>query len=475
MNHSFRLGTVAIVLMATLTLFLSGCNKSQEDIQVSAPLFKVGTAISTKTPLSGVIKGTLLSDSTYTVNGNVFINEGDTLVIQPGARIHFDGKGVWSFIVKGSILSLGTQLKPIWFTVPTAKKTDQLGADPTKDPAYQGLWGGILGETTFKNIIIKWTHLEFGGGTVTTSPVSFIANGGKAYVISSANSNGVVVLEDSWVYGAVDDPIRPFGGKYNVMRNTFEKCGFTGGEAFNVKGGTVGNFAYNVIIGAATNGPKASNNGQKPGQPQTDILMYNNTIIHSGYRRTADGRGGSINFEEGAKGGFYNNLIVNCKYGPRVVGATATYSGNALVVADTANIKYGYNYQYVDSLKMANQIYPVGFYTKPQASDIPAPSYLPTGYKLGQAFDGTAAVQKNNPLLVNFPLPYTASKNVGDVSFQGTWNFRLQSTSPALGKGTTAFQAYQVVPVSVNFGSTEITPPSADLGAYPSNGKGNQH
>jgi hypothetical protein len=470
MKHQIRLClAVAAGLMAGLT----GCTKS-EDVQVSAPLFKVGTAISTKTPLSGIVKGTLLADSTYTVNGNVFVN--DTLVIQPGAKLNFDGKGVWSFIVHGSLLSLGTQAKPIYFTVPTAKKTDVLGADPTTDPAYQGLWGGILGETDFKNIIIKWTHLEFGGGTVVTSPVTFIANGGKAYVVSSANSDGVVVLEDSWIYGAVDDPMRPFGGKYNVMRNTFEKCGFTGGEAWNVKGGTVGNFAYNLIIGSATNGPKASNNGQKPGQPQTNVLFYNNTIVNSGYRRSADGRGGSINFEEGSKGAFYNNLMVDCKYGPRIVGATTSYSGNALVVADTANIKYGYNYNYVDSLKMANQIYPVLFATKPQATDTPAPSsFLPATYKSGQAYDGTAVVGKNNPLFVNFPLPYVASKKVADASFVGSFNFRLQSTSPAIGKGTTTFQPLAAVPVSANFGSTEITPPSADAGAYSSNGKGNQH
>ncbi|MFD2934676.1 hypothetical protein [Spirosoma flavum] len=473
MNYQNRLGlaAVAVGLIAGLT----GCSKS-EDVQVSAPFFKAGVAISTKTPLSGVVKGTLLADSTYRVTGDVFINEGDTLVVQPGAKVHFDGKGVWSFIVKGSLLSLGTQEKPIYFTVPTATKTDVLGADVTKDPAYAGLWGGILGETMFKNIIIKWTHLEFGGGTVVTSPVSFIANGGKAYVVSSANSDGIVVVEDSWIYGSVDDPMRPFGGRYNVMRNTFEKCGFTGGEAWNVKGGTVGNFAYNVVIGAATNGPKASNNGQKPGQPQTNVLFYNNTLVANGYRRSADGRGGSINFEEGSKGGYYNNLMVDSKYGPRIVGATQSYSGNALVVADTANIKYGYNYNYVDSLKMANQIYPVLFTTKPQTTDIPAPSsFLPAGYKPGQAYDGSAVVQKNNPQFVNFPLPYVATKKIADASFVGTWNFRLQSTSPAIGKGTTSFSPLTVVPVSPNFGSTEITPPSTDMGAYPSNGKGNLH
>ena len=163
-------------------------------------------------------------------------------------------------------------------------------------------------------------------------------------------------------------------------------------------------------------------------------------------------------------------------YGPRIVGVTASYSGNALVVADTANIRYGYNYNYVDSLKMANQIYPVGFTTKTQTTDIPAPSsFLPTGYKFGQVYDGSAVVQKNNPMFVNFPLPYVATKKIADASFVGTWNFRLQSASPALGKGTTSFSPLTVVPVSANFGSTEITLPSTDVGAYPASGKGNQH
>ncbi len=462
------------MLALSLATGLLGCSKS-EDVQVSEPIFKIGQAVSTKTPLVGPIKGTLLSDSVYRVSGDVFINEGDTLLIQPGAKVYFPGGTgqVYSFIVKGTLLSLGTQAKPVYFTVPTANKTDTYGADPTADPAYKGLWGGILGETTFKSIIIKWTHIEFGGGKLGTSPVSFLANGANSYNISTANPDGILVLEDSWVYGGVDDPIRPFGCRFNVMRNTFEKGGFTGGESMNIKSGTVGNFAYNLIVGSATNGPKASNNGGK--NPQTSVMMYNNTIVASGYRRAAAGRGGSLNFEEGAKGAFYNNLMVNCKFGPRIVGATANYNGNALVVADTANIKYSNNYNYVDSVSIANQIYPVGFTTKPQPTDIPTPStYLPAGYKPGQAYDGTAVVGKNNPLFVNFPLPQT-TKRLGDVSFVGNYNFRLQAASPAAGKGTTAFAPLSVVPVSANFGSTEITAPGKDAGCYQLDGTGNKH
>jgi hypothetical protein len=450
------------------------CTKSSdEQVVVSVPLFKVGQAVSTKTPLSGPIKGTLLADSTYKVGGDVIVNETDTLVIQAGAKIYFPGDKPYCFVVKGSLLSLGTQEKPIYFTVPTAVKTDTYGADPTKDPALKGLWGGILGETMFKRIILKWTHIEFGGGKLGTSPVSFLANGATCYAISTSNPEGTLVLEDSWIYGALDDPIRPFGCKMHVVRNTFEKCGFTGGEAMNIKSGVVGIFAYNLIVGSATNGPKASNNGGK--NPQTEIQMYNNTIVHSGYRRSAAGRGGSTNFEEGSKGVYYNNLMVNCKFGPRVVGATANYNGNALVVADTANIKGGYNYSYVDSLKIANEIYPTGFAQKPSAFDIPTPSsFLPADYKPGKVYDGSAVVGKNNPLFVNFPLPAQVTR-LGDISTVGVFNFRLQASSPAIGKGYTGFNPLSVVLVDKNFGATNIPLPNKDMGAFPSDNSGNKH
>jgi hypothetical protein len=457
----------------SLALLFSSCSKS-EDVKVSAPLFKVGAEINTKTPLSGFIKGTLSSDSTYTVDGDVFIGENDTLVVQPGARIHFPGNAPYCFVVKGTFLSLGTQEKPIFFTVPSAVKTDAYGADPTLDPAFKGLWGGILGDVAYKSIIIKWTHLEFGGGKLGTSPVEWLGNGKNAYTLSSANPDGIFVLEDSWVYGSLDDPFRPFGGKFNIMRNTFEKCGFTGGEAINIKSGSVGNFAYNMVIGMATNGPKASNNGGK--NPQTNFYFFNNTIVECGFRRSSQGRGGSTNYEEGSKGACYNNLMVNCKYGPRVVGATGDYNGNALVVADTAHLEYGYNFNYVDDLSTANEIYPTGFGTKPKSTDIPAPSsFLPESYQIGQVYDGSKAIGKNNPNFVGFLLPRSTTYKLGDISTVGNSDFHLKSGSPALNVGYIGFDPLKVVPVDPIFGSSEITAPGKDMGAFQSDGSGNQH
>jgi hypothetical protein len=274
------------------------------------------------------------------------------------------------------------------------------------------------------------------------------------------------------------------------MRNTFEKGGLFGGESLNIKSGCVGNYAYNVTIGSATNGPKASNKGANT--TQTNVYMYNNTIVNSGYRRNADGRGGSLNFEEGSKGVAYNNIVVNCKYGLRILtapkGASTQYSGNPLPPADFAHISYGYNFYYVDSVKRANQIYPVESGTGvPTGDNVDTPNfttlgitvsskYPPTATDLVTAYSATAAVQASgtNPKFVNFTLPYNGKPS--DIAYATGFDFHLQSGSPALGKGYTGFTPLDAgVPLNDNFGSSGITPPNKDLGAYPSDGSGNKH
>ncbi|MCD8538587.1 MAG: hypothetical protein LRY55_01635 [Leadbetterella sp.] len=399
----------------------------------------------------------------------MFINEGDTLLIQPGAKVLMDGN--FNFIVKGTFLSLGTQEKPIFITAKSAVKTDTYGADPTADPAYKGLWGGILCEPASKLVVLKWTHIEFGGGIVATSPVSGIANGANTQPVFFQNPDGVLVVEDSWFYGSLNDNLLVKGGKINIMRNTFEKSGFTNGEAVSIESGTVGNCAYNLIVGAATNGFKVTNIGGK--NPQTDVAIFNNTIINSGFRRNKAGRGGSIDYEEGARGMAYNNIIVNSKFGLRVVG-NGTHLGNTLVMADTLNLKYGHNYYYADSISVANEIYPTGFITNPKPTDIPVPSYLPAGYKPGQVYDGSAVLEKNDVAFVNFPLPQPNRKYI-QVSFKGNYDFKLKPTSPAIAKGFVDFKPIASVPVHEHLGSTVISLPSKDLGAFPADNSGNKH
>ena len=429
-------------------------------MQISTPPLQIGQVVSDSVPLTGAIKGTMLSGKTYTLSGDVTVNEGDTLLLQKGVKVYMTNNA--DVIVKGTLLSLGTKDQPNYFTVKDGVKTNDQSVNPDNDDAYKGLWTGINCDVTCKLLVLKWTHIEFGGGVYTTPPVAGTKANDNSFVVLFQNVDGVFVMEDSWVYGGIDDPIRLKGGKFNIMRNTFEKSGKTGGDAINVKSGSVGNMAYNLFIGSATTGTKASNKGGTP--IQTNVNMYNNTYVNSGFRRVESGRGGSVNYEEGSKGKAYNNLIVDCRFGFRIVNDP---------LADTLHLNYGNTYNYNSTLETANEIYPTGYITKPQASDFPSPSsFLPTGYTLGAIYNGSSVVAKNNPKFVNYTLPQTNFKKIATV---GSYNFHLATGSPCVGKGSTAFSPLNVVPIDPNYGSTEITLPGKDIGAFQTDGTGNQH
>ena len=461
---------LAFVFLLTNT----GCKKwSDEKLDLFKPAQQVAKPISDAAPLQGNITGTMLSGKTYTIGGDVTIKAGDTVFIQPGVHVNVTNKA--GIFVQGSLISLGTKAAPVWITVDALQqqKNDAPNQDPSKDPAFAGGWAGIYCSSTCPMLILKWTHVEFGGSGLTNTQGPLVnQSAGTAFSILFQNKDGIVVMEDSWLYGGVDDPVRISNGKISIMRNTFEKGGLHGGDCLNAKGGTVGDMAYNLFVGLATNGQKASNKGQPVGAAQTNIRMWNNTFIACGYRQIQTGRGANINFEEGARGMAYNNLMVNCKFGLRIVNNPP---------ADTANIRYGNNYEYGDSLSVVNQIYPTnaalsGGWTVPQPTDIPSfTTFLPAGYKPGDSYDGTPVVQANNPLFYNFPLPVPGGIPLQGIQAVGKYDFRLQAKSPALGKGYTGFSPLAVVPVHPVYGATEITPPGIDIGAFQFNGTGNQH
>jgi hypothetical protein len=448
--------------------FLFSCTKTDHK-ELWKAVIVPASPVSDSIPLTGTIKGTMLAGKTYTVGGDIIINEGDTLTIQEGVTVNFTG--TYGLGVKGSLICLGTKEHPNRFTFLGATKTDQYGYDPNRDSAYKGRWIGIMGGINCPMMILKWTHVEFGGTPVPKdSKIAPIST--KPYPLFFQNPAGIFVLEDSWLYGSVDDPFRILGGKIAVFRNTFEKCGYTGGEAMNAKAGTIGNFAYNLCIGMATNGPKLSNSGAAAGVPGSNVRMYNNTIVNCGYRRSLSGRGGSINFEENAAGMAYNNIIVNCRFGLRIVQNP---------IADTANIRYGYNYTYADSSSVANNIYPSYdvsvCITRAMPTDFPSPStFLPAGWKAGDTYIAPASLLgANDPQFINGPVPMPHGLNLADISFVGGYNFRLKATSPCINKGYTDFVSRSDVPIDHKYGATESTPPGKDLGAFQINGAGNQH
>jgi hypothetical protein len=437
-------------VLAAVFLFsavITGCTK---DDKKEDPIDQDGitTITDAMTELGGMMRGTLKSGRTYTLKGDLIIPENQEIIIEPGVTLIApkDNSGIgYEITVIGSLIAQGTSTQPILMTVPADQRK--------RENVFAGLWGGIQCDEKAKLLLLRWVRMEYlgdqgGPGTPRAGRVR--------YGIWTQSPDTEIIMEDSWIYGCKDDVYRPNGGKINLVRNTFEFCGENGGDGLNVKSGTVGNIAYNLFIGGATNAFKPSNEGA--GAVQTNIMVYNNTVLNSGWRRPGMSRGANINFEVGARGGAYNNIIVNCKRGIRV-----------LQDADLQNVRIDHNLYYATHQEMVNQFIP----TDAEASTLQT---------LG-ANNIYGAILENNPLFVNYNIDefayaqYEAGENQPDnMNAVGTYNFRLQAGSPARGKGTTNF-----IPVNVNWQyatgqrAPSIMMPNVDLGCYPSSGQGNNH
>lgn len=450
------------VAAAAGLLILASCSKN-DNVQTSTPPLQVGQAV-TDTVTGGAIYGTMQAGQTYNITRDITVPAGDTLLLQSGITINM-GPGT-DFIVKGTFISLGTQTAPNFITAANTTRNDAPIAITSyaSDPAFQGKWLGMNCETTCPLFVLKWTHVQYAGGTFIGTPVTGVTAGTASFGIMFQNPTGVFDMEDSWLYGTVDDAVRITYGKINIMRNTFEKCGSNTGECVNVKSGTVGDIAYNMFMGSATNGSKISDAGATA--TQCNVTCYNNTYVDCGFRQAStSGHGGSIDLEKNGTAQIFNNLLVNCKIGLRIVNT-----------ADTIHATYGNTYFYGDDATITGEFYSVGDVTHPEPTDIPVPSsYLPATYIFGDgaAYDGSKVVGLNNPMFKSFTLPLA---NYAEYNYVTGYDFHLTAGSPAVGKGSaTSVTPKALVALNGNFGATEVTAPGTDEGCYQSNGKGNQH
>jgi hypothetical protein len=288
-----------------------------------------------------------------------------------------------------------------------------------------GSWGGFQCDSA-QAVTIKWAHIDnTGGPDPSGSP--------RKSVFVSAPIN--VDIEDSWFTNGQDDLIRlGKGAKITILRNTILCSGSTDGEAINLKTGVTGVVAYNVIYSQAGTGVKLETNDLVP-IPQTNVDVHNNDMISNGWRRgqAEPGRGVSVGLN--AKANIYNNIIVD------------DYQGLEIFVdADTLNTKYGNNLFYASQdtyadttgggnlqISIRANFYPSDGAGKPQSTDLisNAVGNLDPMFK---SFDGKVAT------------PNGASTSN---------DYHLLAGSPAIGKGNATY--------------------NADIGAYTSDGKGNQH
>lgn len=493
---------LAGLLIATTISAISCKKKSSEDVQLSEPLLVVGTSIQdTIIGEAGpeTIKGTMVSGKNYHIYADVTINQTDTLYLQPGVHvyIHGDGKSPETsptFKVNGTLVSDGKKGSENWFTVfetPTVPKSNpDIFQDPATDPAFAGYWGGFQCGPNTNLVALRWTHVEYTGGPWGADATDYgQAQGDPKFTLYMNNTSGTfgkLIIEDCWIYGSKDDCIRPANCYLSIMRNTFEKVGQTGGEGVNIKNAAFGDVAYNLSIGAAANGLKIAGTSTDG----TLVNIYNNTVVNCGYRQTKPGRNGSINTETNSGGFIFNNIIVNCKSGLRV-----TFKSTKGNLSDTANTRYNNNLTCIGrGTKMIfiepNQI------TRKQSHDLCSYTNGDWNTTVG-GYDGTNILNdslKYDPLFYNYNVQANSSGTEYLNNFRKPGaDFRLLPGSPAInagvyigGTGIHAIPAYtpgyggaKTFPMTVllvggTYGAN-VTPPNKDLGAFPTDGTGNQH
>ncbi|WP_373522164.1 hypothetical protein [Aquiflexum sp.] len=422
------------------------CSEDDPDPAVEDPDEEV---LPTQDNMFGDVEGTWASGQTYTITGDVTIPEGKSLTIESGVTVIIDGDGRQGsspeIVIRGSLYSYGTENARVRFTVPEGRRTTA--------NTFAGLWGGFSTTETVKDLVFEYTDIEYAGAPgEANNPIvqeGEIDEGEPRYAIymqdDGLTSN--FILWHTRIAYSKDDAIRLNGAKTLIAHSTFELNGETGGEAVNTKSGTVGDFCFNLVYGSATNGLKVANS--KGRTPQADNYFYNNTIVSSGWRRTQAGRGGSLNYENGSRGQCFNNLVVNSRYGLRMVPPDDQ--------PDLANTSWGYQYYYGDVEIIVEEFYPSNG-TIGRVGDQPKPST-----------DVAGGVGENDPKFVNFALgtfDIQAAREGSTVSRmpQGA-DFRLQSDSPALTGAKTDFNPrYDSYLVN---GKTYTTPrPQAFFGAF---------
>jgi len=373
--------------------------------------------------VSGNISGTWSKGSTHYINGDVFIPEGQSLIIEPGVTVKMIAEAHPEFIIKGNFYAEGTADAPITFTGTGAKA--QWGEQ----------WGGLLAGPSCQEFLLNYVIMEQGGAVTTDESSSVKAGFYKAEAGDHVpaiwyGGNGKFVVTNSTIRNFNEDGFYIEGGSVIVANNYFYTTGISGGDEVNIKSGVHADVAFNVVYSPNTNAMKLSNTGDKP--VQAYVIGYNNTIVNCGWRRPTT-KGGSIWLEKTVRADLYNNLLINNRYGvKRDKGAP---EDSRSVISHT--YYYGYTQTAVDQFQPTDEIVK----------------------GTGDVIATTAGA--NDPQLENYPL----NTDVNNADFNSSWDFHLKPGSPALTGGVTGFTRNFSAGLTLN-GKTYSSPePAVHYGA----------
>lgn len=318
------------LLAATLiiSLFITSCKKDEDESQEIEPP-KEGVVL-TDNNGNGIGTRTLYKDTTYILDGFVFVNEGQTLTIQAGTVIKAkpgQGESASALIVArgAKIFAEGTKDEPIIFTAESDLLNGNIGNN------VRGLWGGliVLGKARLNTIpaeqqiegipttetrgafggnddadnsgIIKYVSIRHGG--------TDIGAGNEINGLSLGAVGSATVIDYVEIIANADDGIEFFGGTVQVKHALVAYCG---DDSFDYDMGYRGKGQFWVSIqsdDSDRNGEHDGGTDPEDGQPYAIPTIYNATYIGVTTNKSI------ITFRDNAGGFYFNSIFVNHQAG----------------------------------------------------------------------------------------------------------------------------------------------------------------
>ncbi len=282
---------------------------------------------------------TFSADTTYVLDGFVFVNDGQALTIEAGTMVQGEpgqGANASAMIVAkgGTINAAGTSTAPIVFT----GKGDTYNGTDGYLKRVRGLWGGIivLGNATTNNSVQKRIEGipsteprgvygpgdgETGDDADNSGTLQFVSIRHGGTNIGEGNEiNGLTLgcvgsgttIEDVEIISNMDDGIEFFGGNAHVKRAL---VAFVGDDSFDTDEGFHGKGQFWCAVQDEETGDRcAEQDGgtgdDEAGQPYAMPVYYNVTYLGNG--------GDLMIFRDNAGGTYANSVFANCKKGVRI-------------------------------------------------------------------------------------------------------------------------------------------------------------
>lgn len=214
----------------------------------------------TQVNISGNVSGNWTNNNTYIVNGNINIPSGQTLTIQPGTNIRFNGN--YSITADGSLIANGTQLNPILFTsnlpTPGPGNWNQITVNGNGSVFNYCILDYCTSGLNISNCSPIVTNSEFrnfnGTAIFATNCSSIISKNWIHDYQSDVYSQGItydgsnnIVVECNKIHDGGGYGIRPFGG--GVVRNNviYNIKGVSRGYAMGCGSGTTARIENNYM------------------------------------------------------------------------------------------------------------------------------------------------------------------------------------------------------------------------------------